>query len=134
MLKSLCGLAVTVMLTTPASFAGVEELMKADKDILGNPISYPNGDPAEITGIMITMEPGDSNGWHSHPVPTFGYVLSGELTVEYETGEVKVIGVGDTLVEAQHTPHQGHNRGSEMVKIVVFYAGAQGVPNTVRNK
>ncbi len=134
MLKSLSAFALASMMLAPAAAAGVEELMKADKDILGNAISYPNGDPAEITGIMITMAPGDSNGWHSHPVPTFGYILSGELTVEYETGEVKVIGVGDTLVEAQHTAHQGHNRGSEVVKIVVFYAGAKGVPNTVRGK
>ena len=108
--------------------------MKVDKDILGNAITYPGGDPAQITGIIITMEPGSSNGWHSHPVPTFGYVLSGELTVEYDTGEVKLIGVGDTIVEAQHTPHQGHNRGTEPIKIVVFYAGAEGVPNTIKGR
>ncbi len=125
---------LAICLASMPAQAGVEELMKADRDIIGNPITYPSGDAAEITGIMITMQPGESNGWHSHPVPTFGYVLSGELTVEYETGEVKVMRPGETVVEAQHTPHQGHNRGTEVVKIVVFYAGAEGVPTTVRGK
>ena len=126
-------LALALIATAPVH-AGVEELMKADADILGNPITYANGDAAEITSIMITMQPGESNGWHSHPVPTFGYVLSGELTVEYEGGAVKVMRPGETVVEAQHTPHQGHNRGDEVVKIVVFYAGSKGVPTTVRGK
>jgi len=125
---------VAACLASMPAYAGVEELMKADKDIIGNPITYPGGEAAQITGIMITMAPGESNGWHSHPVPTFGYMLSGELTVEYATGEVKVMRAGDTIVEAQHTAHQGHNRGDEVVKIVVFYAGADGVPTTVRGK
>ena len=125
---------VAACLAPSPAFAGVEELMKTESDIIGNAITYPSGEAAQITGIMLTMQPGESNGWHSHPVPTFGYMLSGELTVEYETGELKVMRAGEMIVEAQHTPHQGHNRGSEVVKIAVFYAGADGVPTTIRGK
>ena len=38
---------------------------------------------------------------------------------------------GDSLIEAFETPLQGRNGGKGVVKILVVYAGAVGVPNTV---
>jgi len=35
--------------------------------------------------VEITLLPGQQTGWHTHPVPLFGYILEGELTVDYGT-------------------------------------------------
>jgi len=106
----------------------VQPLFKSGTDVMGNPVTYPDGSKAELTGDIVTMHPGDTNGWHRHDVPTFGYVLAGELTVDYANGSRRVYRAGDSVIEAQHMPHKGHNLGSADVRIVVFYAGAPGVP------
>lgn len=133
MKKILVGIITGFLLTVASYAAGPEVMLKATTDTLGNSISYPEGQ-AEITGVMVTVPPGGSNKWHSHPVPTFGYQLSGELTVEYENGETRVFKAGDMIIEAQHTPHRSTNTGSEPVQIIVFYAGAEGQPYTVQGK
>jgi quercetin dioxygenase-like cupin family protein len=50
--------------------------------VTGEPIRYPSG-AAKITAEEITLQPGQQTGWHTHPVPLFGYILEGELTVDY---------------------------------------------------
>lgn len=114
---------LAVMLT-----AAGQQLIATRADALGNPLTYADGGTAEITGLLVTMEPGERTGWHSHPVPTFGYLLAGELTVDYATGDTRVYRAGEVIVEAQHTPHDGHSSGSEAARLVVFIAGAPGVP------
>jgi hypothetical protein len=48
-----------------------------------SPIRYPSGAPARLTAVEITLQPGEQTGWHTHPVPVFGYILDGELTIDY---------------------------------------------------
>lgn len=125
-------LAIAGFATPHAALAEitVEELFQSRDDALGNPLAYIDSSVPEISGARVRMMPGDSTGWHTHPVPTFGYLISGELTVEYATGESRVFRAGDGIIEAQHVAHNGHNRGTEPVEIVVFYAGAVAVANS----
>lgn len=115
----------------PVLAADVELLLESGDDILGNPIHYPDGGAPMITGALATLAPGECNGWHKHPVPTLGYMLTGTLTISYETGEERRIGGGDAIIEAQDTRHQGCNSGEDEVRIIVFYAGAEGEPVTI---
>jgi quercetin dioxygenase-like cupin family protein len=39
---------------------------------------------------------------------------------------------GDSIVEVVNKRHYGKNEGTESTEIIVFYAGAQGVPITVK--
>ncbi len=128
MKTALVTLIASTLVATPA-MAGAEVKLKGTEDVLGNAISYPAGQ-AEITGLDVVQKPGECNGWHSHPVPTFGLVKSGELTVTYATGEVKLFKTGDMLIEAQHVAHEGCNTGDTDLKVLVFYAGSKDVPNT----
>ena len=131
-LQNLSPLLAGLLLTASAAAqVTVEPLFKSGRDTLGNPLTYAGAGAAEVSGAVVTMLPGDSTGWHFHPVPSFGYLLRGELTVEYATGETRVFEAGDGIVEAQHTPHNGHNLGSEPVEILAFYAGAPGVETTL---
>jgi zinc D-Ala-D-Ala dipeptidase len=130
-LKNLHLLVTGFMLTAGAvAQTTVQPLLKSGEDTLGNPLTYPDADAAELDASIATLKPGDSTGWHSHPVPAFGYLLSGELTVEYATGETRLFGTGEGFVEAQRTPHNGHNNGNEAIRMLVLFAGAPGVPTS----
>jgi quercetin dioxygenase-like cupin family protein len=60
---------------------GTRAVLSTGKTVTDEPIVYPTGAPAKITAVEITLEPGQQTGWHQHPVPLFGYILEGELTV-----------------------------------------------------
>jgi quercetin dioxygenase-like cupin family protein len=59
-------------------------------------------------------------------------MLSGAITVEMENGEKYGFKEGDTIIEVMNTPHNGVNSGPVPAKLIVFYTGEQGSPNTVR--
>jgi quercetin dioxygenase-like cupin family protein len=107
----------------------VETLIETSKTILGQDFAYPEGQ-ARITAAIVTVPPGAVLAPHLHPVPVFGYVLQGELIVNYGSEGERIYRAGDSLVEAIDWPHQGRNGGRGMVKILVVYAGAEGVPDT----
>lgn len=115
----------------PGLAADVEMLLESGDDTLGNPVHYPEDGAPMITSVLVTIAPAECTGWHKHPVPTMGYMLAGMLTISYETGEERRIGGGDAIIEAQDTRHQGCNNGEDEVRIIVFYAGAEGQPVTI---
>ena len=102
----------------------VTPLMKTTTSWDGRPIAYPAG-PAEVTALVVEVSPGGQTGWHEHPVPSFAYLLEGELEVTRASGEVKVLKAGDTLAEVVDTVHNGRSLGDKPVKILVFYAGTK---------
>jgi quercetin dioxygenase-like cupin family protein len=106
-------------------------LLSSSETVLGQQIVYPTGSDAQITAAIVTMQPGAETGLHRHEAPLFGYLIQGELTVTYETGFVKVLRPGDSLLEAFQTRHNGRNTSKGVVRILVVFAGAEGVPNTV---
>ncbi len=109
----------------------VEVLLSTDKTVIGQPISYPTQSPAKLTAAIVTMQPGQSTGWHKHDVPLIGYMLEGEITVDYgpKFGK-KVYGKGATLAEAIHEPHNGTATSSGPASILAVFAGAEGIKNS----
>lgn len=107
----------------------VETLIDTNETVLGQEFTYPEG-RARITAAVVTVPPGAVLAPHLHPVPLFGYVLQGELIVDYGSQGERIYKAGDALVEAFDWPHQGRNGGRGVVKILVVYAGADGVPDT----
>lgn len=123
-------IAVSLFAASAALAQTTEPLFRSSVDTLGNSVTYPDGSSAELTGNLVTMMPGDSTGWHLHPVPTFGFVLSGQLTVEYATGETHRFESGEGLIEGQNVAHNGHNYGDQPLRILAFHAGAPGLSPT----
>ena len=111
----------------PGAGIRVETGLKTDSSWDGGQIKYPRGD-AEVTGLVIEVDPGMETGWHRHEIPSFAYILSGELEVRTEDGATKLLKTGDMLAEVVGVVHNGRNVGKETVRLVVFYAGAKGVP------
>ncbi len=98
----------------------------------GRKIVYPVTDKAEVTVMTVDIAAGSETGWHSHPIPVYAYVLTGTLDVVLEDGRVMTFRGGDAIVEVVDTLHNGRNRGSETVRLAVFYTGMEGKPNVVK--
>lgn len=133
--------AFVVMALTAAFAAGtvgarelyprVEKLTSGRTNIVGEPITYPSGTPANVTGVIVSLKPGEVTGWHKHPVPLFGYVLEGELTVDYGAHGTRVYRKGDSLLEAMTVVHNGTNTGSGIMRVLAVFIGGDGIPNAV---
>ena len=103
--------------------------LRTDSSWDGKQIEYPKGQ-AEVTGMLIEVDPGQETGWHRHSIPSFAMVIEGELEVTLQDGRKKHLKAGDLLAEVVDVAHTGRNVGSGVVKLVVFYAGAKGVTLT----
>ena len=108
---------------------GADIMLETQTSWDGGAIAYPTG-KAQVTSVMLHIEPGDEPPFHCHPVPTMGYVLRGTLEVETKRGDTRRIGVGTAMVEVMNTLHRGRAVGGA-ADIIVFHAGAEGVPTTV---
>ena len=53
------------------------------------------------------MEPGVKTQNHLHQVPSFGYILEGEITVVSESHEEKKFIQGDVVIELINKNHSG---------------------------
>ena len=128
---SLFLLTLLIFTTYNSQAAEKEIILKSSQSWDGNIVNYPKGQ-AQITGVKITLGRGESMPFHCHPVVTTGYVDSGKIEVEKMDGTKKIFKKGDSIIEVMNTWHRGHNLSNlRKVKLMVFYAGAKDVPNTI---
>ena len=97
----------------------------------GSPIVYPKTDTPEVKVLVVDIPPGAETGWHRHPVQCVAYVLTGTVTVELENGKHYTAHAGEAFAEVVNTLHNGHNDGTEPVRIIMTVIGQKGVPVTV---
>jgi len=137
MKRLLCGICLVLLLSgnvlsEEASPYEAEVLSKTSSSWNGKALpDYPEGTP-EITILKVIIPPGVELPVHEHPVINAGVMLKGRLTVVTEDGKTLHLKAGDTIVEVVNTWHYGRNEGDEPVEIIVFYAGVQGSPITVK--
>lgn len=110
----------------------VTPLLRTTKTASGQPIAYPVTASPQVTVVMVDIPPGAETGWHQHPFPCYAYILSGKLTVEVKGEEPRELHEGEALVEVVNTTHNGTNKGSEPVRLVMFVTGEEDKPFTVR--
>jgi quercetin dioxygenase-like cupin family protein len=130
--------AIALLLFSPMAVFAVDEnsavkvtpLLKTTSGWDGKQIVYPEGQ-AELTALLVEIAPGESTGWHQHPVPSFGFLLEGNLEITLMDGRVKRMQPGEALSEVTDTMHLGRAVSKTPVKIVVFYAGAVGTALTL---
>jgi quercetin dioxygenase-like cupin family protein len=112
----------------------VQPLLQTTVNSIGQPIEYPREGAPEVTALLVEMAPGEETGWHRHPVPLLGYMLTGELTVYQATGEKRVVRAGEVSLESVGVIHNGVNEGAAPLKMIVFAAGLKDVPFTIREE
>jgi len=104
-------------------------LLSTGTTVVGETIRYPTEGAARVTAAIVTLGPGESIVRHKHGVPMFGYILDGELTVDYGARGKRRFVKGDALMEAMDVAHQGKNTGDVPVRILAVYMGAEGASN-----
>ena len=93
----------------------------------GNPIEYPESkDAAEIVAHEVMIPPGGETGWHTHPAPSFMYVMEGVLVVELKDGSKKEYKAGEALIEGAGTWFNNKNNGNEPVRFIGVLYGYEG--------
>ncbi|MFM8860141.1 MAG: cupin domain-containing protein [Methylocystis sp.] len=106
----------------------VKKLYSGDQNSIGQILAYPQGD-LELTSELIVVPPAQETGWHIHAVPMFGFILAGEITVDYGNKGRHVYKEGEVIIEALNWAHNGKNTGKKNARIVVLYMGVKGVSN-----
>jgi quercetin dioxygenase-like cupin family protein len=135
--------AAALTLTTSAfaqddtAAAGVsrEEVLATATNMVEEPITYPTG-AAKVTAELVTFEPGGHTALHTHPVPSFVYVLEGELEVRIEGQEPLRYTSGQAFVEPQNTSMhmQAFNVAEGPTRLLVVYSGAEDGQNMVASQ
>jgi quercetin dioxygenase-like cupin family protein len=106
----------------------IEVLVKSTTTSDGQKLQYLKTENAEVTAMKVYIAPGGETGWHLHTLPVYAYVMTGKLSVEMEAGKHYEFGEGQVILEVMNTLHNGINKGSTPVKLIVFYTGAVGMP------
>lgn len=109
----------------------VTPLLKTSTTLSGQQIQYPKTNSPEITSLLVEIKPGGQTGWHKHPVPSYGYILEGTLTVKTGDGHQREFKAGDAAVEDVNICHNGKNLGNTPVKILAVFMGEQGKANSL---
>lgn len=98
---------------------------------VGQPVQFPQT-RNQWTAVMLEIAPGGRVGRHQHPVPNLVYVLEGEITVEADGHPTRTYRQGQAFAESVNHWHDGLNRGATPVRVLVVFAGEEGVSVTVR--
>ena len=107
----------------------VEDVYVGGTTVVGEAVVYPEGE-AEVRSVIVTLMPGEETGWHTHAVPLFGYILEGEVTVDYRGHGTRTYGQGTGFMEAMATGHNGRNTGTGPCRILAVFIGAKGMRST----
>jgi len=113
----------------PEGFA-TEPLLSATTTRDDDPIAWPEGTP-KIISVTGTIEPGGRTPLHQHPVPTFVYVLSGEVELRTEGGDPHTYAAGEAYIEALNRDHQLFNVSDSDATVLVVFVAAEGEPTTI---
>jgi quercetin dioxygenase-like cupin family protein len=106
-------------------------VFQGTKTVIGQEIQFPLF-RNQITALLIEIAPGGETGRHQHPAPTFVYVLEGTVTIDVEGHPQAVHTAGQGFLEANNVWHNGRNRGTTPLKLLVVFSGEEGKPNLVR--
>jgi quercetin dioxygenase-like cupin family protein len=112
----------------------VDQLLQTTQSWDGNQYKrYAPGQP-QITILRINIPPNTALDWHEHPMISAAYVVSGQITLEIRgSPQRKTIQAGQALAESVATVHRGYTT-NQPVELVVFYAGAVGLPLSIKAK
>jgi quercetin dioxygenase-like cupin family protein len=109
----------------PLAHATIGEKVRAE----GVGIQLRTNGPKDMLTASITVDPGGSFGWHSHPGPVQVAVVSGTFSLtQVENGRCRTHAFGpqDAFVEDGGRVHLGQNDGSEPVRLFATFLARAG--------
>ena len=92
----------------------------------------PDMGPTEGYVVEVEIAPGGQSGRHYHPGHEFGYVLSGEETLEIDGKPPAILKAGMPISIDAGVIHNGkNNSATQPLKLLVVYVIEKGKPVTV---
>jgi quercetin dioxygenase-like cupin family protein len=114
------------------NYDDVRTLLRTGETVIGERLAYPAAGATLIHSLIVTMQAGERTGRHKHGVPTYAYILSGQVTVDYDGGLRRTYRAGEAFMEAMDRWHDGVNDGTEPCRILVVFMGAEGLSGVIR--
>ena len=96
--------------------------MGGPKTIIGQDFKYPSGTPL-IKAFDIVIPAGKQTSSHSHAIPLYAYIVSGELEVDYGSKGKRSFKAGSSYIEAIDWCHIGKSLNNQPVRIIGVYLG-----------
>ena len=112
----------TLASSVQAKAAGIEITTNGRKDILAT---------------KITVDPGGSFGWHSHPGPVLVTMAKGTLTVYDATRHGcrrSTVSTGDAFIEDGHHVHLARNEGAGPVELNATFLARPGTTEYLKTE
>lgn len=107
------------LLREPVAQPDAAPPLRFTSDYTGQPITMPDG-PLRVLINRYVIQGHAELPWHLHPNQRYAFVESGQLQVEDQSGNRRVYGPGEVLVEQQQVVHRGINLGQAPVSLLVF--------------
>ena len=88
----------------------------------------PKGEKQQVRVLVATLKPGETTPFHSHRFPVTVYVLEGTFTLEMEGRAPVTAKAGQAIVEPPRVKMTGYNRGTDPMRVVIFYVSDPDTP------
>ncbi len=121
--------ALALALLLPATsraadpYPAVQVLLDTKETVVGEQIRYPEG-AGHVRTLIVTLKPGESGARHKHLTPLFGYILEGEVQIDYGEYGHRTYKAGDAFMEAMGVAHAPTNLGKVPVRILAVFLEA----------
>ena len=129
-------LCVACIVNAKAQHGGHSEVTDVPPSVILTQLIETSGlKEQEVKVVIVHFAPGEVSTAHRHPIPTFGYVLEGELESTFD-GKVYHYKAGDAFYERPNGLHSGTRNMSKdkPAKLVAFFVGDKGKPFLVPEK
>jgi quercetin dioxygenase-like cupin family protein len=93
------------------------------------PFYEPFNGPANLETYVLTLDKGDSSGWHYHPGPAYVIVASGTLTEDEGCGRVTKYSAGSAFSETPGVIHNVINNDQQQVVLYVTQIYPPALPD-----
>jgi quercetin dioxygenase-like cupin family protein len=122
-------LALAALVTALTSIAQERGPAKPPPPLLSEIMQgMPRGEKQQVRVLVATLKPGETTPFHSHRFPVTVYVLEGTFTLEMDGSAPLVAKAGQAIVEPPHVKMTGYNRGSDPMRVVIFYVSDPETP------
>lgn len=90
-------------------------------------INIQRTEPSDFHIQVVTLEPGASSGWHTHPGPEYSIVKAGSVVLVRDPKCAPVtVSAGEGVFIPDGTAHLAHNEGKEPAELYVTYTVPAG--------
>jgi quercetin dioxygenase-like cupin family protein len=119
---------VTAAVATPPSGNSSRNELAVGK--VTDDITIQRSNPSDLHIQVVTIDPGATSGWHTHPGPEYSVLKAGEVILERSPACAPItVKAGQGFFIPGGMPHIAHNDSTTPAEIYVTYTVPAGTTN-----